>query len=155
MAVIVTGNDQVFGRWAVNRIDVLQDVRELGNFVAVGILSENSLDGELYGVVMYHDWNPRFKTCQMSVAARSPRWATRSNFRTLLGIAFNQYKCDKVWVAVPHKNERVIRLAEKIGFVKEATLKHHLGVGLHAVVLRMFKWDFLKIYWPREESEAA
>lgn len=162
MTVILTGRNEMFARWALPRIKHFGSPTEFmkdGRYVAVGVATGNSKQDKLLAVVMYHDYQPQFAHCAISIASADPRWASKKTLRSLLSIPFYQYKCNKVWVAVPHDHLRTLKLAKVLGFTREATLRDHFGRGVHAVILRMMIGDYNRIYWSKPEgalpSEAA
>ena len=83
-----------------------------------------------------------------SLAAATPRWVTRRLIGAVLVYPFEQLGVMKLWCATEANNKRCLRLAEGLGFTREAVLSHHFGKE-HAVILRMFAKDFRKIY-PKE-----
>jgi RimJ/RimL family protein N-acetyltransferase len=96
--------------------------------------------------VVFHDYQPEFGTIQLSMAADNPMWARRENLRGLLSYPFEQLGVHKVWTATPHDNEAAIRVNLHIGFKKEATLAHHFGLKRHAIICRMLKPDYNRIF---------
>ncbi len=83
---------------------------------------------------------------QLSFAAASPRWATIQAIKTVLDYPFNCCGVQKLWTATPHTNERALRLNKGLGFKQEAILARHLGRDTHAVISRMFKEDFVRLW---------
>ncbi len=147
MSVIVTGRDELFGQWAVDKIPHLDSIKDIGNYRAVGVAAGHGMDDELSAVFIFHDWYPKFGHCQISAASANPKWVSKDSVRAVLGIPFLQYGCHKVWVASPHTDTRTIRLCKLLGFRAEATLKNHFGKGTHAVISRMMDYDYSRIYW--------
>lgn len=91
------------------------------------------------------------------MAATSPRWASPSVIRGLLSYCFNQLGVNKAWTATPHTNTRAIRFNKGIGFRQEATLRHHFGPNVHAVICSMIKteWEASRWYAPDPYAKAA
>lgn len=142
---LIFGCDEQLIAWAEKRIPHMGRTG-FGPAKAVGIASGTDGSARLLAVVVYHMYIPEYRTCQMSVASASPRWASRNVFREVLAPPFVQYRINKAWSAVPHTNERVIRFAEAIGFKREAVLRDHFGPGVHAVILRMLARDYERQY---------
>lgn len=138
---ILHGHDEAVAKFVSARIPHAGD--DWGPMSAVGVLdSENKL---IAGAV-FSMFYPEFGTIQVSMAADSPRWATKKVIREILSTAFDKYGCNKVWTSTPHKSDRVIKFNKRIGFTEEAVLRDHFGKGSHATICRMLKKDFVKNY---------
>lgn len=138
---LVFGRDEAIADWVISHIPALRG-SSFGPCSAIGV--EGSNGGQLAGVV-YHDYQPAFATIQLSIAAESPRWATKSIVTQILSYPFDQLAVRKVWAAVPHTNDRALRLIKGLGFVQEGVLKHHFGPS-HAVMWRLLKEDYRRRY---------
>lgn len=137
---LVFGHDAVLCAWAAQRIKNMPRGFE-HTARAIGVM-----DDVLQAVVIYHDYQPDHGTCQISVAAVSPRWAQRGIIRALLGVPFEQYGVQKLWSVMEQSNKRAIRFNLGIGFKQEATLRHQYGRGQHAVMTSILDREFHKIY---------
>ena len=155
MAHIITGKDQIFGKWAASRIERIGTVERFGPFVALGVATGNTATDRLMAVAVFHDDQPQYGHCQISMAAADPRWASKQTIKALLSVPFIQWQYQKVWVAVPHTSERVLRFVKAIGFLPEATLKDHFGRGTHAVIARLSYGHYERIYWRKPEQAKA
>ena len=152
---LLTGQDKMLGKWLVDQIPHVESVEMIEPFKAIGVMSGPSREDELWGVVAFHSYVPQYRTCQISMAAANPRWASKATIRALLSVPFLQYNCHKVWTATPHMNERVIAFNERLGFKKEGVLKDQYGPKIHAVICRLLKPRFYELYIPREWRQAA
>jgi RimJ/RimL family protein N-acetyltransferase len=137
---LLFGCDEAVAGWVQDRIPHV--ARGFGPCAAIGVYSGNKM---LAGVV-YHDFQPEFGTIQISMAADNPMWSRKKHLRALLSYPFNQIGAYKVWTATPHDNEAALRVNLHIGFKKEATLAHHFGRRRHAVICRMLKPDYIRIF---------
>lgn len=119
---------------------------------AVGVIEGADLSSPLMAVCAYHgfvetmtiDGKPWYGLCEISFAARTPKWATRRVIRDLLGIPFQQYNCRKVMTVIPSTNKRAIRFNEGIGLKPEGTLRHQFAKGVHACIHGMMKSEYEK-----------
>lgn len=109
---------------------------------ALGVASDDGLEA----VCVYHEYQPKFKTCGISFAAFSPRWSQRGIIRALLSVPFKQYGVKKLWCSTTIDNKRCQRFVKGIGFKQEAILVHQFGKGRHAVLFRMMDGDFNRLY---------
>jgi hypothetical protein len=155
MAFILAGKDEWVANWVVSQIPHIESPKDLEPYRAVAVMEGPGPKDKLMAGVVFHMWVPQYRTCQLTVAACNPRWASKRTLRDLLAIPFIQYKCNKVWTAIPHMNDRVIKFNIAIGLRNEGVLKDHYGPGVHASMHRMLKVDFKRKYIPREWIEHA
>lgn len=105
--------------------------------------------------VVFHDWIKEAGTMQLSMAAISPKWATRSVLSGLFRYAFVTNGANKLWTATPHDNEAAIRFNAGIGMRQEAVLRHHFGPGRHAVIRSMLADEWRASRWFDEQAKEA
>lgn len=144
MSHLIFGFDHEIAQWVAERIPHMHG----GNFgpcAAIGISS----DGKLLGGLVYHDYQPELGTIQLSMAADNPMWARRKNIAGLLHYPFEQLGVYKVWTATPHDNEAALKVNLHIGFKREATLAHQFGRKRHAVICRMLRPDYDRLFGER------
>lgn len=139
MPTLIFGHSASLAQWAAVHIPhVAQGA--FGPCQAIGVASGDDAGAKLYAVIVYHDWNERARTVQISAAAVSPRWATPGTLRALLHYPFMQMGVYKVWLAIPQSNERALRFNLGIGMKQDAILRHQFGPRRHAVIVSM-TWD--------------
>lgn len=158
MPVLIHNHSETLANWAATKIPHVPDgFGDPAKYQAIGIASGPGERDELYAVVVFHDLQPTCRTVQISMAARSPKWATKGVLRALLWYPFVQLGVFKVWTATPSDNERALRFNEGIGFKREAALRHHGGPGRHCVVCSMIEPEWRKSRWyvPSAERKAA
>lgn len=155
MAAIIFGKDELFGEWAAKRIPAIGEAKNFGGHVALGVATGFEKTDRLLAVVVFHDFQQKYGTCQISFAAADPRWASKQTIRALLAVPFLQYQCQKTWCAIPHTSERTVKLTKAIGFKQEAVLKDHFGRGTHAIITRMSDGRYKNLYWPQKQAKAA
>lgn len=141
MTALIFGHDEAMAAWCARRIPHV-GAAGFGPCRAIGIASSAEPDARMLAACVFHDYQPAFATCQISFAAASPRWASRETIRGLLAVPFDQYGCNKVWVAIPHDGKRALRFCLGIGMVREATLRHHFGPKRHAVICSMLDKEY-------------
>jgi RimJ/RimL family protein N-acetyltransferase len=135
---LIYGRDDDVAAWVAERIPHVGAGVGFGPCRAIAV----ARDGVMAAGVVFHDWQPRSGTMQISCAAASPRWASRQVIKTLLAYPFDKAGAQKIWVAIPHDNERAIRFNKGIGMKQEAVLRHHFGAKRHAVILSMLKREY-------------
>ena len=150
---LVFGHDKLIAQWVANRIDYVPS--RPGVFdpcVATGVA-----DGlDMLAGVVYHDYFPDYRTMSISMAADSPRWCTRGVVIGLLAYPFEQMGVNVLWHAVLRDNERMIKLAKGLGFVREGGLKDRFGPGRSAEIFRMQPKEYhrLKSRFAAKSAEA-
>lgn len=140
MAQLVIRNDRIT-EWVAERIPAAAGIG-FGPSHSIGVV----IEGRVASGVVFHDWQPRQGTIQLSIAAENPRWASRANIRAILSYPFDQIGAIKVWAVIPHTNERVVRFAKALGFKQEGMLRHQFGVGIHAVFVGLMANEYYKQY---------
>lgn len=140
MPSLVLDSDNIISSWVAERIPVVAG-GDFGKCEALGVMTDKLIAG-----VVYHDYQPAYRTIQMSMASISPMWARKDIIRALLAYPFRQLDCFKVYVAVELQNTHALKTNRHIGFKQEATLAHQFGPKRHAVMMRMLQPDFAKRY---------
>lgn len=143
--IIITGHDQRFAEWAAGRLEHVGP-NGFGNCRAFGVAKgTGEHDARLLAVVVFHDWQPKAQSIQISCASTSPMWAHPETLRELLKYPFVDCGCFKVWVAIPHVNERAIRFNEHaLGMKREGVIRHQFGPKMHAHILGMTRHEWAK-----------
>ena len=140
---LLFGHDEKVAEWVSHQIPHLNG-SSFGPCRAIGVF--NSSGTKLLAGVVYHEYQPEYETCQLSMAAVSPFWATRGTIRALLSVPFDQYGVYKVWTATPAANVKALEVNYHIGFKREGVLGSQFGRGNHAIICRMFEPTYRRIY---------
>lgn len=130
--------DYHVARWVIDHYDEPHYGWAEGSYKATGVLR----DGEILAGFVYHNWIPEFGTMEMSLASVSPRWASRAIVRALLSYPFVERACQRITVVTAEDNSKALRLAEGVGFSREAVIERAYGMGRNAVLLRLFREDW-------------
>ena len=138
---LLYGRDAEVAAWVSEKIPHMFG-GDFGPCSAIGITSQDRL---IAGVV-FHEYQPEYGTIQMSLAAISPMWARRKTIGDFLAYPFYQLGVYKVWTATPRDNEPALKVNEHAGFKREAVLAHHFGRKRHAVICRLLRPDYQRIY---------
>jgi RimJ/RimL family protein N-acetyltransferase len=83
------------------------------------------------------------------MAAVSPMWARKEIIAELLRYPFEQLGVYKVFTAIPADNAMAIKVNNHVGLRREAVLAHHFGKKRHAVIMRMLRPDYDRLYGDR------
>jgi RimJ/RimL family protein N-acetyltransferase len=136
---LVPGDGDWVQRWVAERIP---DITAFGDSVSLAAVSGNHI---LAGFV-FHDYHPDWSTISMSMASESPMWARREIIHGVLSYPFEQLKTYKLWAAILRTNEKMLKAATHIGFIREAILAHQFGQKRHAVIMRMLQPDYQRLF---------
>lgn len=111
-------------------------------YAAIGV----ARNGEVIAGVIYHNFIPDYRGIEISMAATSPRWATRENIKALLAYPFEQLGCRWVMTCTPHTNERALKFNKGIGFVQRGVLPDFYDHKRHAVLMTMPARTYAKLF---------
>ena len=128
--------------WVGSRIPHVGSGEAFGPCVAIGVSDSEKI---IAGVV-YHQYESGIGNVQISMAADSPRWATRATIHALLSVPFLQYGCRRVTTITPHTHKRALRFNRGIGFVSEGTLRRFFDDRTHAVICGLLRRDFDRLF---------
>lgn len=147
LSVVWASNDderQYLMAWAGALIPHVGDAGFCGPGQVAAVIGSN---GALRAVVIFHDWIEGARTLQVSAASVTPYWASPDNLREVLHYAFVTNGTRKLWMAIPHTSENVIRFNKHLGFVQEAVLRYHFSEQSHAIILSMLEDEYRKSRW--------
>lgn len=144
MAHFITGKDDVLLPWAAKRMPHIQDPKLFGLCKTIGIMTGPEKDARLMAVAVYHQFEPAYQSCQVSVASSNPRWVF--SIATVLGIPFIQYDCLRVCFMIAHTDQRSIQCAKRFGFTQEGVLRWGFGYKIHGVVMSMLRYEYDRKY---------
>jgi RimJ/RimL family protein N-acetyltransferase len=139
---LLYGADAEVAEWTANLIPHVED---FGPCIAIGVQSK----GRLIAGIVYNEYQPRYGIIQLSMAAVSPMWARKEIIAELLRYPFEQLGVYKVFTAILPDNAMAIKVNNHVGFKREAVLAHHFGKKRHAVIMRMLRPDYDRLYGER------
>jgi RimJ/RimL family protein N-acetyltransferase len=115
---LLIGQDRLVAQWVAARIPKMAEhgLADFGPSTAIGVLNG---DGDLIGGVVYHNWQPAFRTIELSFASTTPRWLTKTLITALLAYPFKQLDCARVSALTPRKAASARAFLDQFGFVRE------------------------------------
>lgn len=66
--------------------------------------------------VVFHNWSPEAGVMEMSAAADSPRWLSRSVLKAMHSYIFADAGCQLAVMRVSEQNERMLRIGKAYGY---------------------------------------
>jgi len=104
---------------------------------ALGIID---WEGHLLAAMVVHGYNPLHGDAQISMAATSPRWASKATISKLLAYPFKQLGCQRITTLIPSRNFRALRFNVGLGFVQEGVARRGFGSD-DCVILGLLRED--------------
>lgn len=83
-------------------------------------------DEKLLAAIVYTDYTGY--SMQLSIAAESPRWCSRTALKAIFHYPFNDCNCVRVTACVAKKNTRSRRLVQGLGFKQEGVVRRGFAV---------------------------
>ena len=148
MSCLVFGFDQELAAWASSHIPHMRG-RSFGPCRSIGVMrgtDAKDLAAPMQAVVVYHGFLELERTCQVSVASRTPQWAKRDILAALFHYPFEQLGVNLLWSAMRRTNYLAIRFNEHLGFKRDGVLRHRFGWNDHAVITSMTKYEYERIW---------
>jgi RimJ/RimL family protein N-acetyltransferase len=148
---VLYGHTEYIRAWVRSRIGVMAGA-DFGPSTALGVMDGSRL---IAGAV-FHDWQPTFKTIQISCAADTPRWAKRGIMGELLSYPFDQIGVNRVTCITAMDDKRTRRFLDGLGMTLE-------GIGVaafgerDAASYRLLKteWEVGRFYLKERENGKA
>lgn len=131
---LIIGRDKEVAEIVAQLIPEYESSEDFGtSYTAIGFRSgDEFLAGAVYSNYRVHD-------IELSLAALSPKWSSRSSWRAVFAYPFQQLGTRRVTCIVNKKNKRVRRLMEGAGFKLEGVLREAFKSGADACVYGMLK----------------
>ena len=117
------GDNEGVSEWVASRIPQMHG-QGFGNATAIGVV--DSMGVPVAGVV-FHDYQPYYKTIQVSFAAERSNWLTSRLATDILSYPFGQLGLRRITSLTPRKLRPARTFLEKFGFKREAVLKYGFG----------------------------
>ena len=139
MRFIAKMDDWVRG-WVADRIPGGYTAEDFSQCTTIG-LTDN---GELIAGCIYSNYRPKSKDIELTFAADTPRWCSRSNIQTFLAYPFLQLGCNRVTAIVDARNTKAMRFLKRLGMKCEGNMKEAMDGKNDAVIFGMLfkncKW---------------
>lgn len=140
----------VFGprlaQWAMERIPHMRGGSGFGPCQCIGFADDTGIKA----VGVFHWFREKDADVELSLAADTPKWATRGNFRALMHYAFIQLGCRRISAHTARGNKRVRKFLEGTGFVQEGRLRFALNRREHVICYGMLREE---CRWLGKENE--
>lgn len=115
-------NTELVAEWVKARIPHMNG-GDFGRCWATGIL----LDGRLIAGCVYHNYCPQYSSVEISFAADSPKWMTRSVVHDLFAGAFYGMDVNRVSMATTSDAKRTRKTLEGLGMTLEGVGRQAFG----------------------------
>ena len=143
MMSVLRGHDREVREWIRDRIGPpVCSEDSFTDDAALGVL----LNGRLVAGIVFHDWYPRFRTCELSMASITPVWARPEIIADLLSHPFRVMDVFKLYTCTNAANRLAINVNIHVGFSVDAVLEHQYGPGEDCVICKMLRPDYEQRY---------
>lgn len=120
---LLFGCSELIAAWVRARIPFM-DPEGFGPCQAIGVVDR---EGKIIGGVVFHGWNSHYRTVEVSCAADSAKWLSRSTIRGILSYPFEQLGCGRVSSVTRPEDKRTRHVLEALGFTYEGTGRKVFG----------------------------
>lgn len=131
--------DKSVQEWVISRLEPGGEF--LHPVATVGVIDEE--ENLVAAVVYSQHFN---QDIHLTIASKSPRWATKGHIQGILSYPFKQLGCRRLTAVTARNNHHVRDFLKRLGFMHEGTLHDALERG-DAVVYGMTKRYFLRSKW--------
>ncbi|MFD6417056.1 GNAT family N-acetyltransferase [Streptomyces sp. NPDC060194] len=131
-----------------------REMAEAGD--GVRVVMERAEDGAFVGWCTLHEWNPDFRSVKLGYCLGEAMWGRgygTEAARAVLGWAFDTLDLNRVQAEVDTRNDGSARVLEKLGFVREGTLREDCVVA--GVVSDSWVYGLLRREWSPEARPAG
>lgn len=115
---------------------------------AIGVVNEY---GQIQGGVVYHNYQPHFRSVELSCASVGRRWLTKDILRALLRYPLVQLNCNRLQSVTPRKSDESRLFLEQLGFKREGVARFGFGDD-HAMVYGLLAKEWAKHPYNRERT---
>ena len=129
MKQILIGKDKYVIDWVASQLQ-----EPVNGGIGVGVV-ENNL---LVGGMVFHDYNGS----NIEMTCFGPGCLNRRILSWLFNYVFMELGCNRLSVKTKRSNKRVLKLANRLGFTYEATLKQFFGPDKNDDAI-LFKMDLI------------
>lgn len=133
---VLYGHTEFVTAWVKARVGATAG-DSFGPSTALGVMDKSRL---IAGVV-FHDWQPAFRTIQASCAADDPRWAMRGILSEILSYPFYQIGVNRINTIAAADNTRAREFNKRLGMTEECVAVEWLG-DRDAVFYRLLKREW-------------
>lgn len=135
---LVLGHDGEVGLWAAARIPHMEDP---GPFVGFGIVDTA---GALRGAALYHGYQPRYRSIEISFVLESPRFLSRAVIASIMAYPFDQLQVGRLTAVTPARKSAASarQFLETFGFKREGLVRDGYGDFGHAVIYGLTRKDW-------------
>lgn len=141
---LVYGADAEIKHYVANKIRFCTGFDN--NATAIGFLK----DGKIIGGVVYHNYDGI--NIHVSIACENKLWANRKRLHALFFYPFSTLQCERITVTIWRKNKVSRKIAEKLGFVLEGTIRNALPNRRDAMLYGLLKSECKWLNYGRQFS---
>jgi len=142
---LVLGQDRDVAAWVAARIAHMGASADFGPCAAIGIADEA---GRALGGVVFSNFQPGFRSIEVSFAAETSRWLTRPLICGILSYPFVQLDCQRVTAVTPRGARKARSFLDRFGFKREGVVRRGFGTD-DAIISGLLRTEWLASRWSR------
>jgi len=135
----IAGMDKWISDWVAERLPGNFTGEDFTPCVAIGLMDK----GELIAGCVYSNYRPGAKNIELSFAADTPAWATRSNIKSFLAYPYLQLGCNRVTAIIDSRNINSLKFVNRLGMNCEGRMRRAMD-GVHDAVIYGMLFDECK-----------
>lgn len=132
MVQLLTDRDDWICEWVAKRIPGYEG-SDFKPCSSLGV----ARDGNLLAGMIFNNFRPKSRDIHFTIAADSPKWASREVVSFVFNYVFNQLGCTRMTLIISKKNKRARKLAEGLGFQYEGKLRQGFDGIQDAIIYAM------------------
>jgi RimJ/RimL family protein N-acetyltransferase len=122
---VVIDRSGAVARWVASRIPLMGGTLGFEDkAVSFGVLSDT---GQPLGGVVFTDWQPAYRSIQISFASASPKWLTPRLVTAILEYPFGQLACSRITSLTPSRAASAVGFLNRFGFRREGLIRRGFG----------------------------
>lgn len=138
---LLYGQDDQVREWVRQQVPIVGDQRPC---TAIGVKRH----GKLVAGVVYNNYRQSIGDIQMSMAATTPRWATRETIARLFFYPFVELNCRRITALTLASNQPVRAFLCRVGFTLEGVIREYLD-GQDTCAFGMLRRE---CFWLKQEE---
>ena len=142
---IVQSQHPAFFQFIENTLEITMNPHDTRIVAHLG-QKEDSDDVEILAVAAYNRWTPF--SCELTLAAdHSPYAFSRRFIRTVYQYAFDYAGVERINMTVDKRNVKMLEDHERLGHVKEGTIRDGFGRGFDGILYGFTRTDYENSKW--------
>ena len=137
--------------WVADQIPHMRGGAGFGPAVSAAVFGEDG--ARLLGAAVFHDYQPRLKSIQISAASSTRRWLSDAILLEIFSYPFHQLGCQRITAITAKRSAGARAFLEDFGFKREGVARHGMGDD-DAMLYGLLRREWLKSRWSKAACPA-